>query len=142
MKQKQKLVVVEDRAEEGARLLGTVETLPPPLARLFLFMVAGHRVATVATVTSGTSVGAQSALPVAPPTPGVGWPPASANARPLPARSSLADFHAGSGSASLPGSGCLACQVVRVPDYQVGQFSVDWGEGMDQVVRSPPLVPR
>ena len=139
MKQKQQLVVVGDRAEEGARLLGTVETLPPPLARLFLFMVAGHRVATVATVTSGTSEGAQSALPVAPPTPGVGWPPASANARPLTARSSLADIHAGSGSASVAARGCLVSQVVSVPDYQVGQFSVDRGEGMDRVVWSPSL---
>ena len=45
-------MVVGDRAEEGARLLVTVETLPPPLACLFLIMVAGHRVAAVATVTS------------------------------------------------------------------------------------------
>ena len=48
MKQKQQLVVVGERAEEGACLLGMVETLSPPLARLFLFMVADHRVAPVA----------------------------------------------------------------------------------------------
>ena len=76
---------------------------------------------------------------MAPPTSGVGWPPPSANARPLTARSSLAEVHTGSGSASLAASGCLASQVVRVPDYQVGQFSVDWWEGMDRVVGSPPL---